>query len=92
MVQLAPEIGQRLIVGGVRPQRAADPLPGNRTVRRMKDQECDELLLAPAGQTRRRSAIGNDVEAAEQVDAQGGWSFHVSSLHSPRVTTGIFVV
>ena len=69
-MELAPEVGQRLFVRRVRPERAGDALPRNRPAARVKDQQPDDLLLSHARDTSGGAAVVEQTKAAEQFDAQ----------------------
>jgi hypothetical protein len=71
VVQLAPEIGQRLGVGRLGPQRARDPLAWERRATAVEDEIGDELLLTRAWWTRSRTAIRENTESAEQFELHG---------------------
>jgi len=70
-MQLSAEIGQRLLVGGLRPQRAADPLARDWTAARMEGEKGDELLLSPAERVGKRTSISQNAEAPEELDPKG---------------------
>ena len=84
VVQLAAEIGQRLGVARFRPEGAADPLTLDRSAAGMEDEKGDELLLPRAWRAGRRTAVGEEPEASEQLDAQRGRNSHGSRLHAKR--------
>ena len=48
----------------------------------MENQEGDQLLLSRAWWTRGRTAVEENTEASEQLDAQNGQSSHGSRLHA----------
>jgi hypothetical protein len=82
VVQLAAKIGQRLRVARFRPEGACDQLTLDRSVAGMENQEGDQLLLSRAWWTRGRTAVEENTEASEQLDAQNGRSSHGSRLHA----------
>ena len=88
VMQFAPEIGQRLSVGRLRPERAADALARNRTSARVQHEKRDELLLTRARQTCDRPAVNPNVEPAEQIDAERGRTSHAQDYtrKAPAVT------
>jgi hypothetical protein len=82
MVQLAAEIGQGLAVARFRPEGAADALALDRRAAGMEDKKGDELLLPRARGAGRRTAVGEQPESSEQLDAQPGRGSHGSRLHA----------
>jgi hypothetical protein len=82
VVQLAAKIGQRLRVARFRPEGACDPLTLDRSAAGMENQEGDQLLLSRAWWTGGRTAVDENTEASEQLDAQNERSSHGSRLHA----------
>ena len=72
VVQLAAEIGQRLDVARFRPEGAGDALTRDRSAAGMEDEKGDELLLPRARRAGRRTAVGEESESSEQLDAHRG--------------------
>jgi hypothetical protein len=72
VVQLAAEIGQRLDVGRFRPERTADALTLDWSAAGMEEEKGDDLLLPRGWWARRRTAVGEEPEPSEQLDAQRG--------------------
>jgi hypothetical protein len=82
MVQLAAKIRERLDVARFRPQRASDPLTRNRAGARVKDEERDQLLLSSTWHADSRTAVLENAEPSEQLDAQRGPNSHIPRLHA----------
>ena len=57
----------------------------------MKDEEGDELLLSRAYRLSERTAVGEDTEATEQLDAKRSPTSHGSIL-SQRLMPGWFPI
>jgi hypothetical protein len=81
MVQLAAEVGQRLNISRLGPQRACDPLTWHGRVARVKDEKRNQLLLPGARRAREWMAIIYEAKASEQLDAQESRNSHVPRLH-----------
>jgi hypothetical protein len=71
MMQLPPQIRERLHVGRLGPERAGDALAWNGAAARVEDQEGDELLLPRARGTRGRVAIEGDPETPKRLIRSG---------------------
>ena len=82
MVQLTPEIGQRLFVARLRPERTSDPLTLDWTAAGMQDEEGDELLLSRARWMRGKTAVSENTESSEELHAENGRNSHESRLLS----------
>ena len=69
MVQLSPEIGQRLNIGGFGPERSADSLSRDWTAVAVKDEKGNQLLLPDRWDAGNGAAVREDAKATEQLDA-----------------------
>jgi len=70
VMQFPAEIGQRLRIGRLRPQRAGYPLAKNRRTGRMKHEKRKDLLLPRRRHARGRAVVSNDSEPSKQLHAQ----------------------
>ena len=79
-MQLAPEIGLCLNVGGIGPEGPADALTRNGTGSPVEHEKGEELLLARARKTGKGSAVNPNIEPTEQIDSKRGRAGHISKI------------
>jgi hypothetical protein len=80
MMQLAAQVGERLGVCGLRPERAANTLSWDGATAAVKDEKGDELLLSWTRRPGRRVAVEEDPKPPEDIDTQPRRTRHASRL------------